>query len=113
MRSSSTQTSAFLDSSLITSETGDVHRAVRIVESLFRVTPATCWDLLLDLRQALLEGWDASRMQPLFQRCRRELEEDHYLLFYRLRRLLGPSMSPSKGKPVVSAVNDFAADLVV
>lgn len=64
-------------------------KAARIVESLFRVTPTTCWDLLLDLRQALLEGWDSSRMHAVFQRCRSELEMDHYLLFYRLRRLLG------------------------
>ncbi len=70
-------------------------RAARIVESLFRVTPATCWDLLLDLRQALVEGWDAARTLPIFQNCRRALELDHYLLFYRLRRLLEPVLASS------------------
>lgn len=91
----------------------DAHlRAARMVEGLFRVTPAACWDLLLDLRQALLEGWDAARMAPIFQDCRRELEKDHYLTFYRLRRLLEPSLVAPL--PVAKAEDaqtaDFAAE---
>ncbi len=76
--------------------TGGHLDAARIVESLFRVSPTTCWDLLLDLRQALLEGWDTSRMQAIFQRCRSELEKDHYLPFYRLRRLLDRSTTGAR-----------------
>lgn len=62
--------------------------AARIVEELFPVTPATRWDDLLDLRGLLLHGSDWSAVLDRFQICRHELEEDHYLPFYRLRRLL-------------------------
>ncbi|MDX2081595.1 MAG: hypothetical protein SFU53_12505 [Terrimicrobiaceae bacterium] len=66
--------------------------AARIVEELFRVTSPENWDLLLDLRQALLAGEDWARALDLFLHCRVRLESDHYLPFYRLRRLIAASL---------------------
>jgi hypothetical protein len=62
--------------------------AGRIVEELFPVTQADAWDALLDLRGQLLHGSDWSEVLEVFLSCRLDLEEDHYLPFYRLRRLL-------------------------
>jgi hypothetical protein len=67
-------------------------QAARIVEELFRATPADAWDALLDLRTALLSGSDWNRTLDLFLACRERLEADHYLPFYRLRRLLAASL---------------------
>ena len=65
--------------------------AVRIVEELFPCTPADSWDLLLDLRDQLLLG-DWNRALDTFLACREKLEAEHYLPFYRLRRLLAESL---------------------
>ena len=72
-------------------------QAARLVEALFAVTAPAHWDRLLDLRQALLEGAESRQWLPLFLECRRVLEEDHYLPFYRLRRLLLPGATPTSG----------------
>jgi len=66
-------------------------QASRMVEDLFQHTPPTCWDSLLDLRQALIHDGDSKQWLPLFQQCQRLLEEDHYLPFYRMRRVLQPT----------------------
>lgn len=66
--------------------------AARIVEELFPRTSPESWDLLLDLRSHLLDGTDWNATLDLFLECRRQLEADHYLPFYRLRRLLTGSL---------------------
>lgn len=66
--------------------------AASIVESLFPVCSRDKWDLLLDLRQELLKGANWSHTLDLFLTCREALEHDHYLPFYRLRRLLNASL---------------------
>jgi hypothetical protein len=68
------------------------HDAARIVEELFRGTPAESWDMLLDLRQHLLDGQDWNETLNLFLLCRERLEAEQYLPFYRLRRLLAESL---------------------
>ena len=68
------------------------HDAARIVEELFCCTPAHAWDMLLDLRELLLEGNRWNETLDLFLCCRERLEAEHYLPFYRLRRLLAESL---------------------
>ena len=72
-------------------------QAARIMEELFPATPTAEWDLLLDLRQELLGGMDWNRTLDLFLACRERLETDHYLPFYRLRRLLTASLHLETG----------------
>jgi hypothetical protein len=67
-------------------------QAVRIVEELFPATPSDVWDALLDLHGELLRGANWNRTLDLFLACREQLEDDHYLPFYRLRRLLTASL---------------------
>lgn len=77
-------------------------RAVRVVEELFSVTPTTAWDDLLDLRQAILHDSRWNRTLDHFLRCRQRFEKDHYLPFYRLRKLLENHLrltDPSAGGP--------------
>ena len=62
------------------------------MEELFPVTPTETWDSLLDLREQLLKGSDWNRTLDVFLACRELLEADHYLPFYRLRRLLTASL---------------------
>ncbi len=71
--------------------------AARIVEDLFRCTPSDAWDLLLDLRQHLLQGDNWEETLDLFLACRQTLEAEHYLPFYRLRRLIANSLSLEAG----------------
>lgn len=66
--------------------------AVRIVEELFPVTSPSAWDELLDLRRLILSGSDWPAAIGVFLACRQTLEQDHYLPFYRLRRLLAVSL---------------------
>lgn len=66
--------------------------AARIVEELFPVTDSSHWDLLIDLRRELLNGTNWERTLDLFLACRCRLETDHYLPFYRLRRLISVSL---------------------
>lgn len=77
------------------------HDAVRIVEELFRQTAPDSWDMLLDLRQLLVEGSDWNRMLDVFLACRRRLETAHYLPFYRLRTLLTNSLALEAGAAAV------------
>lgn len=63
-------------------------RAARVVEELFPQTPSQAWDDLLDLRQAILRETHWPRTLDHFLRCRQKYEKDHYLPFYRLRKLL-------------------------
>ncbi len=73
-------------------------QAAQIVEELFFSAPSTTWDTLLDLRQLLLHGDDWNRALDTFLHCRRRLEADHYLPFYRLRRLLSASLRLQAGE---------------
>ena len=50
--------------------------------------------MLLDLREHLLQGDDWEETLDLFLACRERLEAEHYLPFYRLRRLIA-NLSPS------------------
>lgn len=63
-------------------------RAARVVEELFGATGREHWDDLLELRELVLTGSDWTAVLDHFLICRRRLEHDHYLPFYRLRRLL-------------------------
>jgi hypothetical protein len=71
--------------------------AARIVEDLFRCTRPDAWDMLLDLREHLLQGDDWEETLDMFLACRERLEAEHYLPFYRLRRLLANSLSLEAG----------------
>ena len=62
--------------------------ASRVVEELFSVSPEGTWNDLLELRSLLIHGNDWSEVLEGFLTCRRQLEEDHYLPFYRLRKIL-------------------------
>lgn len=62
--------------------------ASKVVEELFPVTPQAAWDDLLDLRSLLVHGCDWEEILEGFLACRRKWEEDHYLPFYRLRKIL-------------------------
>jgi hypothetical protein len=72
--------------------------AARIVEDLFRCTPADTWNMLLDLREHLLDGDDWNETLDLFLSCRERLESEQYLPFYRLRRLLAESLRLEAGR---------------
>lgn len=79
--------------------------AACIVEELFRATPPSSWDALLDLRQNLLHGTDWNHTLDIFLKCREQLEAEHYLPFYRLRNLLTGSLRLEAGQekmPVAS-----------
>jgi hypothetical protein len=71
--------------------------AARIVEDLFRCAPTESWNMLLDLRQRFLDGNDWDETLDLFLSCRERLEAEHYLPFYRLRRLLAESLRLEAG----------------
>jgi hypothetical protein len=71
--------------------------ATRIIEDLFHCTPSEAWDMLLDLREHLLQGDDWEETLDLFLACRERLEAEHYLPFYRLRRLIANSLSLEAG----------------
>ena len=66
--------------------------AAKIVEELFPVTDRAHWDALLELRSALLKGENWAAVLDQFLACRIALEQEHYLPFYRLRRLLTTSL---------------------
>jgi hypothetical protein len=63
-------------------------QAARVVEEVFASTGVEAWDDLLDLRQLLLHGRDWSMVLDHFLACRQRWEREHYVPFYRLRRLL-------------------------
>lgn len=77
--------------------------ALAIIDALFPVTTPSVWDDLLELRQTLVAGQDWDRVLDLFLVCRKQLELDHYLPFFRLRRLLSSSLRLEAG------VNSFTA----
>ena len=55
---------------------------------MFATTSSQVWDDLLELRGLLLCGGDWEVVLDSFLLCRQRLEQDHYVPFYRLRRLL-------------------------
>ena len=71
--------------------------AARIVEDLFRCTRPDAWDMLLDLREHLLQGDNWEETLDLFLACRQRLEAEHYLPIYRLRRLIANSLRLEAG----------------
>ncbi len=78
--------------------------AAHIVEELFRATNPEHWNLLLDLREQLILGNDWELTLNCFLGCRELLEADHYLPFYRLRKLISSSLKlqVDEEKPNVS-----------
>jgi hypothetical protein len=63
----------------------------------------------LDLRVAMIEGVRWDRVLNLFLVCRERLELDHYLPFFRLRRLLATSLQLEAGSsPELSSNPDLA-----
>lgn len=66
--------------------------AAHVVEELFRSTNPDHWNLLLELREQLLLGNDWEMILNRFLGCREVLEADHYLPFYRLRKLISSSL---------------------
>jgi len=83
--------------------------AIQIIDALFPVSSRDAWDDLLDLRMAMLEGVRWDRVLNLFLICRERLELDHYLPFFRLRRLLATSLQLEAGSsPECSANPDLA-----
>jgi hypothetical protein len=82
--------------------------AARIVEDLFRCTPSETWNILLDLRQRLLDGNDWDETLDLFLSCREQLEAEHYLPLYRLRRLMAESLrlEAGSGQPHVVSLKE-------
>jgi hypothetical protein len=68
-------------------------------ELLCEVSPAAA-DEVLDLRAALLNGGvGAEGVLKTFFLARNRLESEHYLLFYRLRRVLEPALALSVQLP--------------
>lgn len=62
-------------------------------ELLCEVSPVAA-DEVLDLRSALLDGGvDAEGVLKAFFQARNRLESEHYLVFYRLRRVLEPAVA--------------------
>ncbi len=74
--------------------------AAKVVEELFPVSPQVDWDALLDLRGHLLNRGDCDGLLEAFAVCRRALEEEHYLPFYRLRRLIAAHLRLEGEAPV-------------
>ncbi len=72
--------------------------AARIVEELFSQTPSSQWDLLLELRSGLLTGQNWEKVLECFLHCRLLMEMDHYLPFYRLRKLLTNGLKLEAGR---------------
>lgn len=81
--------------------------AVRIVEELFLTTLPSHWDLLLDLREQLLKGQDWNKTFAVFLSCRARMEADHYLPFYRLRRLMTQSLRLEAGNIPTATLEDI------
>ncbi|MFY8215407.1 MAG: hypothetical protein ACOVMP_02255 [Chthoniobacterales bacterium] len=83
--------------------------AIQIIDALFPVCPTECWNDLLDLRVVMAEGERWDRVLNLFLVCRERLELDHYLPFFRLRRLLATSLQLEAGStPEQSSNPDLA-----
>ncbi len=67
--------------------------AARLAAELLCVVSPAVADGVLDLRSALLDGRvTAGEVLRVFLTARNQLEQEHYLLFYRLRRVLEPAL---------------------
>ncbi|MEM0968926.1 MAG: hypothetical protein AAF191_08260 [Verrucomicrobiota bacterium] len=65
--------------------------ASSIIEELFPVCDRSGWDDLLELRGHLHSASSWESLFSSFLACRHRFERDHYLPFYRLRKLLSCS----------------------
>lgn len=83
-------------------------QAARVVEELFPATSTAAWNDLLDLREHFLHGRDWNAALDLFLRCRERLEADHYLPFYRLRRLLTASLRLEAGEEAAAPMRPLS-----
>ena len=86
--------------------------AARLAAELLCVVSPAAADEMLDLRSALLDGTvSAEQVLVAFFAARNRLETEHYLLFYRLRRVLEPALgievTRGNAPPVRQAV-DFS-----
>lgn len=67
--------------------------AARLAAELLCVVSPAAADEVLDLRSVLLDGRvTAGEVLRVFLAARNQLEQEHYLLFYRLRRVLEPAL---------------------
>lgn len=67
--------------------------AATIVEQILLNCSAQDYDLLLELRSALLNTDQLETVLDQFLEARQQLEGEHYFLFYRLRSLLVNSLA--------------------
>lgn len=86
--------------------------AARLAAELLCVVSPEAADEMLDLRSALLDGTvSAQEVLKAFFAARNQLEKEHYLLFYRLRRVLEPALGVEvfrKGDAPVRRSVDFS-----
>ena len=86
--------------------------AARLAAELLCVVSPAAADEVLDLRSALLDGSvSAQEVLKAFFAARNGLESEHYLLFYRLRRVLEPALGVEvsrKGAVPVREAVDFS-----
>ena len=86
--------------------------AARLAAELLCVVSPAAADEVLDLRTALLDGAvSAHEVLKAFFAARNRLEKEHYLLFYRLRRVLEPALGldiTRNGRPADRRAVDFS-----
>ncbi|MGF1655379.1 MAG: hypothetical protein ACFCU3_00205 [Verrucomicrobiales bacterium] len=80
--------------------------ATKIVEQLMTQCDSEHYDLLLELRGLLNKGRDWNTFISVFLMARHRMEAKHYLLFYRLRRLVVASLKleVKTGRPLPGGI---------
>lgn len=79
--------------------------AARLAAGLLCVVSPAAADEILDLRSALLDAAvSPAGVLKAFFAARNRLENEHYLLFYRLRRVLEPALGVEISAPGVESV---------
>lgn len=88
------QTKPMIPSSVERRLSGWRRDAARLAAELLCVVSPAAADEMLDLRSALLDSRvTAAAVLKTFFAARNQLEAEHYLLFYRLRRVLEPALA--------------------
>lgn len=73
--------------------------AARLAAELLRSVSPQAADEVLDLRSALLDSTiTPARLLRIFLAAKNRLETEHYLLFFRLRRVLEPNLGLKLGR---------------
>ncbi|MDB6072253.1 MAG: hypothetical protein JWL81_3424 [Verrucomicrobiales bacterium] len=79
--------------------------AARLAAELLRSVSPKAADEVLDLRSALLEpGVTPAMLLRVFLAAKNRLEKEHYLLFFRLRRVLEPNLGLRLGREAASRI---------